>query len=447
MFRYEAPQAGRYREHWQFGAEAIGSDDPLLDAEVIALLDGIYRRLGRARACGCAWAAWATPESRGPYRERAGRVPRGPPGDARRGRAASACALNPLRLFDTKDPRVAEVMAGRPEAARPPLAGGPGPPRAGAAPRSTRLGIAYEEDPTLVRGFDYYTMTVFEFTSDHLGAQSAVGGRRALRRPGGAARRTAHARASASAPGIERIVLALEASGPDPRAAGRRRATWRCSTTTCACELLPLLEELRGRRAALRERPARAQPEGHDAPRRRGSGPARGDRGPARARGRGGHGARHGHAATSAQVPLADLVEALSAMIGCARATGPTPASAPPTAVGRARARRRLGAPPPRPRRGGLHRPARPLGAAAAGLPPGGRARGPHAAAGALSPEDVICGRGRGGRPRSRRRSTRPSPPGARRAARWRTWRCSPRPTRCPSRWRTRARRPPRSCG
>ena len=41
MFRYEAPQAGRYREHWQFGAEAIGSDDPLLDAEVIALLGGV----------------------------------------------------------------------------------------------------------------------------------------------------------------------------------------------------------------------------------------------------------------------------------------------------------------------------------------------------------------------------------------------------------------------
>ena len=46
MFRYEAPQAGRYREHWQGGAEAIGSDDPLQDAEVIALLDGIYRTLG-----------------------------------------------------------------------------------------------------------------------------------------------------------------------------------------------------------------------------------------------------------------------------------------------------------------------------------------------------------------------------------------------------------------
>ena len=68
MFRYEAPQSGRYREHWQLGAEAIGSADPLLDAEVIALLDGILRRLGvpglrlRDRQHGDA-------ESRGPYRD------------------------------------------------------------------------------------------------------------------------------------------------------------------------------------------------------------------------------------------------------------------------------------------------------------------------------------------------------------------------------------------
>ena len=65
MFRYEAPQAGRYREHWQVGAEAIGSDDPLLDAEVIALLAGIYRRLG-VPGVRCAWAAWATPRAGAP---------------------------------------------------------------------------------------------------------------------------------------------------------------------------------------------------------------------------------------------------------------------------------------------------------------------------------------------------------------------------------------------
>ena len=68
MFRYEAPQAGRYREHWQFGAEAIGSDDPLLDAEVIALLDGIYRGLG-VPGLSLRIGSMGDAESRGPYRE------------------------------------------------------------------------------------------------------------------------------------------------------------------------------------------------------------------------------------------------------------------------------------------------------------------------------------------------------------------------------------------
>ena len=68
MFRYEAPQAGRYREHWQVGAEAIGSDSPLLDAEVIALLDGIYRTLG-VPGVSLRLGSMGDPESRGPYRE------------------------------------------------------------------------------------------------------------------------------------------------------------------------------------------------------------------------------------------------------------------------------------------------------------------------------------------------------------------------------------------
>jgi histidyl-tRNA synthetase len=173
MFRYEAPQAGRFREHWQVGAEAIGSDDPLLDAEVIALLHGIYRELG-VPGVTLRIGSMGDPASRGPHRERL-LAYLGDHLDALDEDARERMRVNPLRLFDTKDPRVAEVMRGAP-ALLDNLS-----PEAEAHRRRVlgaldALGIAYEEDPALVRGFDYYTMTVFEFVSDHLGAQSAVGG-------------------------------------------------------------------------------------------------------------------------------------------------------------------------------------------------------------------------------------------------------------------------------
>jgi histidyl-tRNA synthetase len=173
MFRYEAPQSGRYREHWQVGAEAIGGDDPLLDAEVIALLDQILRRL-EVPGLHLRIGSMGDAESRGPYRRLLTEYLEAH-ADALDEDARSRMRDNPLRLFDTKEPRVADVMAGAPTlldhlspAAREHHE------RLRAA--LDRLGIAHEEDPTLVRGFDYYTMSVFEFTSDRLGAQSAVGG-------------------------------------------------------------------------------------------------------------------------------------------------------------------------------------------------------------------------------------------------------------------------------
>lgn len=173
MFRYEAPQAGRFREHWQVGAEAIGSDDPMLDAEVIALLAGVYRRL-EVPGVSLRIGSMGDPESRGPYRERLVAYLEGHL-DVLDEDARERMRVNPLRLFDTKDPRVAEVMAGAPK-----LVDHLSPAAAAHQERVLaaldRLGIAFEVDPTLVRGFDYYTMTVFEFVSDHLGAQSAVGG-------------------------------------------------------------------------------------------------------------------------------------------------------------------------------------------------------------------------------------------------------------------------------
>jgi histidyl-tRNA synthetase len=173
MFRYEAPQKGRFREHWQVGAEAFGSDDPLLDAEMIALLAGMYERLGvpgvRLRI-----SSMGDAEGRGPYRERllahlSGFADALPP-DAR-----DRMNENPLRLFDMKDDAVRAAVAGAPrlvdhltDAARE--------HHARVLDALRLMGIPFDEDPTLVRGLDYYTRTVFEFTCDRLGAQSGIGG-------------------------------------------------------------------------------------------------------------------------------------------------------------------------------------------------------------------------------------------------------------------------------
>jgi histidyl-tRNA synthetase len=205
MFRYERPQAGRFREHWQVGAEAIGSHDPLLDVEVIALLDAIYRRLGLG-GLRLRLGSMGDEESRTPYRARLveylerHRSSLGEDGQER-------LRDNPMRLFDTKDARVAEVMAGAPKLLDH-LSPAAQQHRERVLDGLERLGIAHEEDPALVRGFDYYTMTVFEFSSDRLGAQNAVGG-------GGRYDGLVETLGGPPAPGIgfgagiERIVLAL----------------------------------------------------------------------------------------------------------------------------------------------------------------------------------------------------------------------------------------------
>ncbi len=173
MFRYEAPQAGRYREHHQLGAEALGSDDPLLDVEAIALLAEVYRRLdvpGVRLSVGDMGDA----ASRDPYRAELFAYLRAHEGDLPP-EARERMRDNPLRLFDAADEATRAVMHEAPrlldrlsdaaaEHRREVLAG------------LDALDIAYEEDGALVRGLDYYTNTVFEFTCDRLGAQSGIGG-------------------------------------------------------------------------------------------------------------------------------------------------------------------------------------------------------------------------------------------------------------------------------
>ena len=239
MFRYEAPQAGRYREHWQVGAEAIGSDDPLLDAEVIALLDAIYRRLG-VPGVRLTIGSMGDAESRGPYRARLVEYLERHRGDLDED-ARERMRLNPLRLFDAKDPAVAEIMRGAPKLLDH-LSPAAAAHRERVLEALERLGIAYEEDPTLVRGFDYYTMTVFEFVSDHLGAQSAVGG-------GGRYDGLVEGLGGPPTPGIgfgagiERIMLALESA--DERPPAGLDVYLAVPDPDLRLEMLPVLERLR----------------------------------------------------------------------------------------------------------------------------------------------------------------------------------------------------------
>ena len=210
MFRYEAPQAGRYREHTQLGIEAIGSDDPLLDAEVIAVLYDLYERLA-VPGVTLKLASMGDPETRAAYRPvLMGYLEAHADGfgDEERDRMRD----NPLRLFDSKNARVRAVMEAAPKILHH-LS-----PAADAHHQRVRaaldaLGIAYVEDPMLVRGFDYYTKTVFEFSCDRLGAQSGIGG-------GGRYDGLVEELGGPPTPGIgfgtglERITLALEAAGP-----------------------------------------------------------------------------------------------------------------------------------------------------------------------------------------------------------------------------------------
>ena len=176
MYRYSTPQRGRFREHWQLSVEAIGSDDPAVDAEVIQLYHALLTRLGveefelALNSIGCrecrpaylkrlqGWLAANLDRLDQPTREKA--------------------SANPLRVFDNFDAKPAAVQAALREA-----------PTIGdslchacrehfAAVRRDldTNGVTYTLVPTLVRGLDYYTRTTWEFVGPEEGAQSALSG-------------------------------------------------------------------------------------------------------------------------------------------------------------------------------------------------------------------------------------------------------------------------------
>ncbi len=172
-FRHEAPQAGRFRQFTQSGAEALGSDDPSLDAELILLLAEVLERAGakdvRLRLSSLGDAA--TRESYGAELRAYLREHEGELSDEVRGRIDA----NPLRAFDADHAGTRKVMEGAPLLLDR-LAPEDAEHFAGVRELLDAAGLAYDLDATLVRGLDYYTRTVFEFESGELGAQNALGG-------------------------------------------------------------------------------------------------------------------------------------------------------------------------------------------------------------------------------------------------------------------------------
>ncbi|MEO7198372.1 MAG: histidine--tRNA ligase [Solirubrobacterales bacterium] len=212
-FRYERPQEGRYRQFNQVGAEAIGSDSPLVDAELIILCDGLLRGLGieglelRLSSLGSAVARTA-------YREELREYLRDHEGSLS-DEVRSRIDANPMRAFDADHDGTRAVMAEAPKMLER-LDGADAEHFAEVRSLLDGAGVDYVLDATLVRGLDYYNRTVFEFDCDRLGAQSGIGGGGRydglVELLGGPA-----TPAIGWAAGIERILLAMETVPAEPR--------------------------------------------------------------------------------------------------------------------------------------------------------------------------------------------------------------------------------------
>lgn len=209
MFRYDRPQAGRYRQFHQFGVEALGSKGPAIDAEVIILAVQLLQRLGLTElklylnSVGC-------PECRPVYREALQEYLR-----EKTENLCTDCQLrfdrNPMRILDCKNPKCGEESQGAPHIVDC-LCEDCSTHFEQLKSLLTIVGIDFTLNPRLVRGLDYYTKTAFEIQYAPLGSQSAVCG-------GGRYDGLVEECGGQSTPsigfaiGIERILLALEKQG------------------------------------------------------------------------------------------------------------------------------------------------------------------------------------------------------------------------------------------
>jgi histidyl-tRNA synthetase len=173
FFRHERAQAGRYRQFWQVGSEALGSEDPAVDAESIVLLGTLLAEMG-VRDVRLRLSSLGSANSRAEYRERLQAHLRANEQSLSE-EVRSRIELNPLRAFDADHEGTRRVMESAPRLLDH-LGAEDVEHFAQVRALLEEASVAYEVDSTLVRGLDYYTRTVFEFTSDALGAQSGVGG-------------------------------------------------------------------------------------------------------------------------------------------------------------------------------------------------------------------------------------------------------------------------------
>jgi histidyl-tRNA synthetase len=173
FFRHERAQAGRYRQFWQVGAEALGSEDPAVDAESICLLCALLEQMNVA-SVRLRLSSLGSLTARQRYREHLQTHLRAH-ADSLSEDVRARIDLNPLRAFDSEHPGTRQAMRTAPLLSDF-LDAEDADHFAEVRARLDAAGVAYEIDPTLVRGLDYYTRTVFEFVSAQLGAQSGVGG-------------------------------------------------------------------------------------------------------------------------------------------------------------------------------------------------------------------------------------------------------------------------------
>jgi histidyl-tRNA synthetase len=215
-FRYERPQKGRLRQHHQFGAEAFGIADADQDTECILLQMEFYHRCG-IRDLELRLNSLGDAESKKRYRDAVVTALR-PHADQLSEDSQRRLDVNPLRILDSKDPRDQALCK-----PLPPAADSLSEKSRKHIERVTELlqisGVKYQIDPQLVRGFDYYTETLWEVTAAGLGSQNALGG-------GGRYDNLVENLGGRPTPGVgfgsglERLLIALEAQGvqlPDPR--------------------------------------------------------------------------------------------------------------------------------------------------------------------------------------------------------------------------------------
>lgn len=239
FFRYERPQAGRYRQLQQVGIEAIGVDDPALDAEVIAVADEAFRALGLT-GFRLELTSLGDDSCRPAYRELLQDFLAGLDLDEATQERAQ---LNPLRVLDDKRPEVREQLTDAPLMIDH-LSEESAAHFAAVRAHLDALGVAYEVNPRMVRGLDYYTKTTFEFVHDGLGAQSGIGG-------GGRYDGLMEQLGGQSLSGIgfgigvDRTVLALQAESIDPSAEGRVDVYGVAMGSDAKAALVPVLAAFR----------------------------------------------------------------------------------------------------------------------------------------------------------------------------------------------------------